>query len=92
MLCYWRRATATGVLSAKLSGATTMLTLYLIGFFRPDPMIGQATDFRPLFFYGLEPMMWGLLVSATVGITVTFFNQPPPVEHVSILFDAEPAK
>ena len=92
MLCYWRRATAAGVLSAMLSGATTMLTLYLIGFFRPDPMIGQATDFRPLFFYGLEPMMWGLLVSATVGVTVTLFTQPPPTEHVSILFDAEPAK
>lgn len=92
MLCYWRRATATGVLSAMLSGAVTMLTLYLIGFLRPDPMIGQATDLRPVFFYGLEPMMWGILVSATVGIVVTLFTQPPPAEHVAVLFDAEPAK
>lgn len=92
MLCYWRRATAAGVLSAMLSGAVTMLTLYLIGFLLPDPMIGQATDLRPVFFYGLEPMMWGILVSAAVGIVVTLFTQPPPAEHVSVLFDAEPAK
>ena len=92
MLCYWRRATAAGVLAAMLSGAITMLTLYIAGFMSGDPMIGPATKLRPLFLCGLEPMMWGLIVSATVGIVVTFLTQPPPDEHVSILFDAEPVK
>jgi sodium/pantothenate symporter len=92
MLCYWRRATAAGVLAAMLAGAGTMLTLYLVGFMSDDPLIGPITKLRPLFLGGLEPMMWGLLVSATTGILVTLFTQPPPAEHVSILFDAEPAK
>ena len=92
MLCYWRRATAAGVLSAMLTGAGTMLTLYLIGFMLGDPMIGPATKLRPYFLYGLEPMMWGILCSATVGVIVTYCTQPPPAEHVSVLFDAEPAK
>jgi sodium/pantothenate symporter len=92
MLCYWRRATAAGVLSAMLTGAGAMLTLYLIGFMIGDPMIGPATKLRPFFLYGLEPMMWGILCSATVGIIVTYCTQPPPAEHVSVLFDAEPAK
>jgi sodium/pantothenate symporter len=94
MLCYWRRATAAGVLAAMLTGAGTMLLAYAIPlvFGLPDPMIGQATQFRPFFFCHLEPLMWAVLFSAVVGITVTFFTQPPPEEHVSSLFDAEPAK
>ena len=94
MLCYWRRATAAGVLSAMLTGAGTMLLAYAIPliFGLPDPMIGQETQFRPFFFCGLEPMMWAILFSATVGITVTLCTQPPPKEHVSTLFDAEPVK
>jgi sodium/pantothenate symporter len=92
MLCYWRRATAAGVMAAMLAGAGTMLTLYVAGFMSEDPMIGPTTKLRPLFLGGLEPMMWGLIISATVGIVVTLLTQPPPAEHVSILFDAEPAK
>lgn len=94
MLCYWRRATAAGVLSAMLTGAGTMLLAYAIPliFGLPDPMIGQATQFRPYFLGGLEPMIWSTLFSAAVGITVSLCTQPPAEEHVSSLFDAEPAR
>ena len=88
MLCYWRRATATGALSAMLSGAATMLTVYVIGFFLPDPMIGQATTFRPYFIAGCEPLIFGVLVSAIVGVIVTYRTQPPDEKLIAPLFDA----
>jgi SSS family solute:Na+ symporter/sodium/pantothenate symporter len=92
MLCYWRRATAAGVLAAMISGAATMLTLYLIGFSLPDPKIGNATDFRPYFLSGLEPMMWAIPVSALVGIVVSVLTRPPSEDLVARFFDAAPER
>ena len=92
MLCYWRRATAAGVLSAMLSGATTVLAFYVAGRFTDDQMIGGSPNFRPYFLLGIEPMLWGILISATAGIAVSLLTPPPAQKHVSSLFDAEPAK
>jgi SSS family solute:Na+ symporter/sodium/pantothenate symporter len=94
MLCYWRRATAQGATAAMLSGASVTLILYLVGFIAGmngfDPKIGQMTTFRPWFFCGLEPMLWGLAASTVVGIVVSLCTQPPDKSRVSLLFDAEP--
>ena len=90
MLCYWRRATAAGVLAAMLSGAATMLTLYSIGFSLPDPMIGNATDFRPYFVGGLEPMLIAIPVSAAVGILVSYLSPRPSRQLVAKFFEAAP--
>ena len=92
MLCYWRRATAAGVLAAMVSGAATMLTLYLIGFSLPDPKIGNATDFRPFFFAGLEPMMCAIPVSALAGIVVSYLTAPPDKQLVAKFFEAAPGE
>jgi len=92
MLCYWRRATAPGVLVAMLSGGLTVLSFYIIGPSTKDPMIGGAADFRPYFLLGIEPMLWGTAVSAISGIVVSLWTQPPSEKHVSSLFDAEPGK
>ena len=89
MLCYWRRATATGALAAMISGAVTMLVMYTIGFNSPDPKIGNATDFRPYFLAGLEPMMWAIPVSALVGIVASYLTPPPDEQQVAKFFEAE---
>jgi SSS family solute:Na+ symporter/sodium/pantothenate symporter len=87
MAAYWRRATAAGAISAMATGAATILTLYSIGFFEDDPMIGQITKFRPHFLFGIDPVIWGLGVSLTSGVLVSLFTAPPSPEVVSRLFD-----
>ncbi len=92
MLCYWRRATAPGVLAAMLSGGLTVLAFYIAGPFTKDAMIAGSPDFRPYYLLGIEPMLWGTAVSVVLGISVSLCTQPPAEKHVSSLFDAEPAK
>jgi SSS family solute:Na+ symporter/sodium/pantothenate symporter len=93
MLCYWRRATTAGVMSAMLTGAGTMLVLYAIGFSLPDPGTGNDTRFRAYLLLGLEPLLWGVTASAVVGIVVTYLTPPTDEKLVAKLFDvtAEPA-
>lgn len=88
MLCYWRRATAVGVGAAMLSGAATMITLYTAGMFQAPPAIGPEAGFRPYYLGGLEPLVYGVLVSAVVGIVVSLSTEPPNETIVSPLFDA----
>jgi sodium/pantothenate symporter len=91
MLCYWRRATAAGVLAAMSVGAGTLIVCYLLGPFMPDRMIGAETSFRPFFLMGMEPLIWALAGSITAGIGVSLATAPPREELVSRLFDAQEA-
>ena len=86
MSAYWRRATAAGALAAMISGAATVLILFAIGLQSPDPMIGQATSFRPYFLFGMEPVVWGILLSAIAGVSVSLKTTPPPQEHIEKIF------
>jgi SSS family solute:Na+ symporter/sodium/pantothenate symporter len=112
MACYWRRATARGVIAAMVSGALTALALYGIGWLHlwslkqvdagasagvarsivdclgPDQGIGIESPFRPYFLFGLDPLIWGLLVSGIIGLAVTRFTSPPSAEHVAWLFES----
>jgi SSS family solute:Na+ symporter/sodium/pantothenate symporter len=88
MLCYWRRATAAGVGAAMLSGAATMIALYTAGMFVPAPDIGPEAGFRPYYLLGMEPLLYGVLVSSIVGTFVTYGTQPPDEKLVAPLFDA----
>lgn len=94
MAAYWRRATAAGALAAMLGGASTMIGLYVTGFVDGwrgfDPMIGQATKFRPYFLLDLDPIVWGLAASLVCGIVVSLLTSPPQESVVSRLFDAQP--
>jgi SSS family solute:Na+ symporter/sodium/pantothenate symporter len=89
MAAYWRRATAAGAMAAMLTGAGTMLTLYGIGFSLPDPMIGQATRFRPYYLGGVDPLLWGLGASLVAGVVGSWLTRPPEPATVSRLFDVE---
>jgi SSS family solute:Na+ symporter/sodium/pantothenate symporter len=85
MMCYWRRATAAGTLSAMLAGALTALSLNLAGLY---VAYRTGISFAPYNLLGFEPIVWGLLVSLVVGIAVSLLTPPPDEELVSKLFDA----
>ena len=92
MAAYWRRATAVGILAAMLAGAGTMLSLFAagwcLGWQGYDPMIGQATRFRPYFLFGFEPIIWGLCASLIAGVTVSLCTRPPDPALIRRLFDS----
>jgi SSS family solute:Na+ symporter/sodium/pantothenate symporter len=85
MLAFWRRATAAGTVAAMLSGAATILALFVVG------SIAGGAAFQPYSLLGLEPIVWGLAVSAAVGVIVSVCTSAPPDELVSRLFDAQGA-
>ena len=89
MTAYWRRATTPGVVAAMFAGAGTMLVLFAMGWLgHTDPMIGQATRFRPFFLLGFEPIVWGLCTSLVAGVGVSLSTSPPPTALVQRLFEA----
>lgn len=106
MLAFWRRATVRGMLASMATGAGTMVALYGMGFIVNGKetqliellshigivpqSIGQVTRFRPYFLFNIDPIVWGLVASAIVGITVSLLTRPPNAALVSKLFDAEP--
>lgn len=50
-------------------------------------MIGMAKGFKPYFVLGVEPVVWGLLVSAISGVAVCLCTKPPREEHLVAIFD-----
>ena len=94
MLAYWRRATVAGMVAAMLGGAGTMVVLYILGSRGfGSQTIGAASAFRPFYLLEVDPLIWGLLVSAVAGIVVSLLSSPPSAETIARLFDAErPAK
>ncbi|MFM7055568.1 MAG: sodium:solute symporter family transporter [Planctomycetota bacterium] len=93
MACYWRRATAEGILAGMLSGAATVLALYLAGILQltAPQAIGAVSGFRPLFLLGLDPLIWGLLASSCLAVIVSFCTTPLDPQLISRLFDREPS-
>lgn len=87
MVCFWRRATAAGMIAAMLVGAATVLVLLLIGIGQPDDMLGPKTAFHSYLWMGLEPAVWGVVFSAIAGVTVSLATEPPDSELVAKLFD-----
>jgi SSS family solute:Na+ symporter/sodium/pantothenate symporter len=96
MAVFWKRATAAGALAAMLSGSGTMLSLFCAGWVLSwagyDPMIGQATRFRPHYLCGLDPMLWSMTVSLVVGVGVSLATKPPPAELVARCFAPLPSR
>ncbi len=91
MLLFWRRATVAGMIASMAAGAGTLLMLYAVGFEGyGDPLIGQATSFRPYFLLGVDPLIWGLLVSATAGVLVSLGTSPCDDALLAKYFDADP--
>lgn len=85
MACFWKRATPQGALAAMLGGVLTVLVLYVVGWLglsisaigSANPKIGQGGNFLPFYLGGVEPFVWGLLLSAALGILVSLRTPPP---------------
>lgn len=94
MACYWRRATVPGVLASMVSGASTILSLYLLGIFEklPEQRIDQLTGFRPYYLFEFHPFVWGILVSGVCGIVVSLLTRPLEPTLIAKMFDVDPAK
>jgi sodium/pantothenate symporter len=95
MACFWKRATKQGVIAAMVVGSLTVLALYATGWTRswlgyPDPGIGPATDFRPYFLLGLEPIVWGILTSSLAGVITSLATPAPSEELLRRMFEADP--
>lgn len=84
MACYWRRATKEGVIAAMASGALTVLALNVAGW-----ILYGYFAFRPYQLLGVEPVVWGILVSAIIGVVVTLQTPPPDEDLVRRMFDVE---
>jgi sodium/pantothenate symporter len=93
MLVFWRRATVPGVVAALLSGAGTMLGLYVLGGVLGwgSPLFGEATSFRPYYLLGLDPLLWSLAASLIAGVSVSLLTRTCDEALLSKYFDAEPA-
>ncbi|MFN4259039.1 MAG: sodium:solute symporter family transporter [Gemmataceae bacterium] len=85
---YWRRATRAGVIAAMLGGFGTLLSLYVLGWidsanwgdslfaWLPGWNEPKLDKFSPLYLFGFDPLVWGLVVSIGLGIGVTLMTKP----------------
>ncbi len=87
MLAFWRRATGAGAVWGMLCGAAAILSLFVLG-----PLVEGKPAFDPYQLLGLDPIVWGLAVSAIAGVTVSLLTAPPPAELISKLFDPPATK
>lgn len=92
MAAFWRRATSTGAITAMIAGVSTILSLYVAGYFVGDQKIGPpAAAFGAYYLLGFDPCVWGLLASAIGGVAGSLLSAPPDPVRVSLMFDLQPA-
>ena len=87
---FWRRATAQGAIAAMLSGAGTVILLYsarpiLSAFGCPE----LASSLQLPSLFGVDPFVWSIAASWTVGIAVSLAT-PLPADRsiIEALFPA----
>lgn len=80
-------------MSGALDGAP-VLVLYLIGILGllPQQPIGTAA-IKPWYLMGLDPLIWGIILSATSGILISLMTKPLDEELVKkILIGSNPSQ
>jgi SSS family solute:Na+ symporter/sodium/pantothenate symporter len=86
---YWRRATRPGALASLFGGFATVSLLYVLGWYGwgKEGAVGPAAEpFAPWYLFGLDPLIYGLLVSFGLGIGVSLVTKPPPAAEVDPFF------
>jgi Na+/proline symporter len=89
---YWRRATRQGMLAGMLGGFAVVLGLYALGWLDSanwpafESMLGwfpgwgesRPDKFAPLYAGGVDPLVWGLLMSVGLSVGVSLATRPEP--------------
>jgi Na+/proline symporter len=86
---YWPRTTKMGALVAMVAGFSTVMLLYVLGWngFGKEGLTGPAAEkIAPVYLFGFDPLIYGLLASFGLGITVSWLTQPLPSAHVAGYF------
>jgi SSS family solute:Na+ symporter/sodium/pantothenate symporter len=89
MALYWRRATRAGALASMIGGFATIGILYVVGWqgIGKEGLTGPAAkDVAPIYLFGLDPLIHGLVVSFGLGILVSLLTAPPPKADVDRYF------
>jgi len=76
---FWKRMTGEGALAGMFSGATVILVLYSWQYW-------QTGEFGPYNVMGLDPFVWGALISAFSVVIVSLTSPAPPAPLVEKYF------
>jgi sodium/pantothenate symporter len=86
---YSRRVTKAGALAAMISGFVTVMLFYVLGWLDigKASLTGPARESAaPVYLFGLDPLVYGMVVSFALGIIVSRFTSPLPRSHVDRYF------
>lgn len=86
---FWRRATRTGALAALIGGFAGVVAMWVLGWYEigKERQTGLNADkFAPLYLFDLDPVIYGLVLSFTLGIVVSLCTKPLPKEWVDPYF------
>jgi len=88
MALYWRRANRPGALAAMIGGFATIGLLWYLGVegVGKEEITGAAKEFSPVYLFGLDPIIYGLLVSFGLGVGVSLLTRPLPAAVVDPFF------
>lgn len=79
---FWKRMTAGGAVAGMALGALTILVLYLVGYFATE-------KFGPYNLLGLDPFIWGTLISTAGVIGVSLTSDKPDEDLITRYFGTE---
>jgi len=86
---YSRRVTKAGALAAMISGFVTVMLFYVLGWqgIGKENLTGPAKESAaPVYLFGLDPLVYGMVVSFAAGIIVSRFTSALPKAHVDRYF------
>jgi SSS family solute:Na+ symporter/sodium/pantothenate symporter len=87
---YWRRATKAGALTALISGFMVVAVLSLAPAVQTLIKGGgtelATRDYQPIYVFGFDPVIYGLVASFALGILVSLITKPLPKEHLDRYF------
>jgi sodium/pantothenate symporter len=89
---YWRRATRPGALASLLAGflgLTIPWVLGICGLGKVGMSGASAQRWAPYYLFGLDPLVYGLLLSFAAGIYVSLRTPPMPAKQVDRYFLAD---
>ena len=76
---YWPRLTAAGAIASMMGGFGMYLALYIVGIIQFDAA-------RPYLLLGMDPLIWGVLMSLGAAYLVSQWGPPPKEALVQQFF------